>query len=908
MAANDDWAQGLAAALAARSVLPPDTRLALQDVFVGAGATDVRVLLATGSGLEYDDIPLIEGGRVLEVAAPGKPVCGERCAALRALELPGVVAVDASTPGREGLTDWRKLCAASSIDWLLAAPLRCRAGGERRRVLGAVVVAGRGAKPGVDAEWLAEWCCEMSGLIRHASVQLMESSLEVMGALFPPRLLEQLVANAARKSGQVDLAELLRRSAAARPRGTSITPPGTRRVSFEEEEEQPAAAAGGERQVPAVPRTPMDGDQAAVLSPFAAAAAAADTSGGLTSGALTSGRVPPAGGDTAATTAANVLQAASGGGPAAASALLRQLSMSSAGRLPLLAPEQVPMTPHTCADLEGMEDLLEDDQRSVLRRRPSLQPERARSQPMPSLDHCFAEATAAFEAEATGGLPAAVRAAEARTAERASQAVLRAAQQQTVEAQQAQQQQAQQAQQAQQGQQEQQEQQKMFVVGQEWREQEQVDGHVGTQRYPQPVATPSPAALSAVSLAPAAAAASPAVASLVGRPAAAASAASSAAGAPPLSPARSASPAAVRVPWLRKPLLNPLSVGGPETDASIMATPRKLPRNSSSCSSSSNCGGLPVGKSGDGGSISAFSGPALSAPPPSTHGGGGRSGSAGWRSGSLPARLGSAFVLASPQAGLPPTGLPPADQGAVVASSQQWDLSFAAPPLQASYRRWVAPHVHRIDTSLGLASSAALVTFLATLAMQGGPSAGSTLVAVAGLLLMACTAPAASLQPGWWSAHRTPLVAAVRLAITVLFALHGQLLALERAPAAGEAAAGEAAAVGGWAEAALLDSGAQALALVPLRFPLPFSLHLPLHLLCLWVLTAGSSAARPLGHSTAAAAVAVLSQLLVGFLLSSWLVYVQERRLRSRFLASRRAAACTGGSITGQSNGPKVVA
>ena len=213
---------------------------------------------------------------------------------------------------------------------------------------------------------------------------------------------------------QVDLAELLRRSAAARPRGTSITPPGTRRVSFEEEEEQPAAAAGGERQVPAVPRTPMDGDQAAVLSPFAAAAAAADTSGGLTSGALTSGRVPPAGGDTAATTAANVLQAASGGGPAAASALLRQLSMSSAGRLPLLAPEQasyeqrqrmarvlggwsmrrngeagssfsalprlspantrmaraqVPMTPHTCADLEGMEDLLEDDQRSVLRRR-----------------------------------------------------------------------------------------------------------------------------------------------------------------------------------------------------------------------------------------------------------------------------------------------------------------------------------------------------------------------------------------------------------------------------------------------------------------------------------------------------------------------------------------------------------
>ena len=431
---------------------------------------------------------------------------------------------------------------------------------------------------------------------------------------------------------------------------------------------------------------------------------------------------------------------------------------------------------------------------------------------MPSLDHCFAEATAAFEAEATGGLPAAVRAAEARTAERASQAVLRAAQQQTVEAQQAQQQQAQQAQQAQQGQQEQQEQQKMFVVGQEWREQEQVDGHVGTQRYPQPVATPSPAALSAVSLAPAAAAASPAVASLVGRPAAAASAASSAAGAPPLSPARSASPAAVRVPWLRKPLLNPLSVGGPETDASIMATPRKLPRNSSSCSSSSNCGGLPVGKSGDGGSISAFSGPALSAPPPSTHGGGGRSGSAGWRSGSLPARLGSAFVLASPQAGLPPTGLPPADQGAVVASSQQWDLSFAAPPLEASYRcaaqccleggsrgalgrflagergqgtwatsrpprddvrgavhvrcsrtmprlcplspsrrpsllrwhpdpppppparrrRWVAPHVHRIDTSLGLASSAALVTFLATLAMQGGPSAGSTLVAVAG--------------------------------------------------------------------------------------------------------------------------------------------------------------------------------
>lgn len=90
---------------------------------------------------------------------------------------------------REELADWQQLQAGGAgIDWLMVAPLAAgNAGGDPRqqqkqqkqpgqkhRVLGAVVVAGRGQAPTIDGEWLREFSCEMGCLISHASVQLME--------------------------------------------------------------------------------------------------------------------------------------------------------------------------------------------------------------------------------------------------------------------------------------------------------------------------------------------------------------------------------------------------------------------------------------------------------------------------------------------------------------------------------------------------------------------------------------------------------------------------------------------------------------------------------------------------------------------------------------------------------------
>ena len=86
---------------------------------------------------------------------------------------------DPSTPPAPScsdiLADWRQLRAECGIDWLLAAPLACTPGGQHgSRLLGAVLVAGRGGAPSVDERWLEDWAGEMASNIYHASVQLME--------------------------------------------------------------------------------------------------------------------------------------------------------------------------------------------------------------------------------------------------------------------------------------------------------------------------------------------------------------------------------------------------------------------------------------------------------------------------------------------------------------------------------------------------------------------------------------------------------------------------------------------------------------------------------------------------------------------------------------------------------------
>ena len=90
------------------------------------------------------------------------------------------------------------------------------------------------------------------------------------------------------------------------------------------------------------------------------------------------------------------------------------------------------------------------------------------------------------------------------------------------------------------------------------------------------------------------------------------------------------------------------------------------------------------------------------------------------------------------------------------------------------------------------------------------------------------------------------------------------------------------------------------------RFPLPFALHMPLHLLCLWVLTVAASLAHMRCRAAAAPSllvslpVAMMAQLGAGFLLPSLLVSMREARLRAGFLLSRRAAACLAGGRKGQ--------
>lgn len=76
---------------------------------------------------------------------------------------------------REELADWRQLRTESGCDWLLAAPLACTPARQHgSRLLGAVLVAGRGGAPSVDEHWLEEWAGEMASNIYHASILLME--------------------------------------------------------------------------------------------------------------------------------------------------------------------------------------------------------------------------------------------------------------------------------------------------------------------------------------------------------------------------------------------------------------------------------------------------------------------------------------------------------------------------------------------------------------------------------------------------------------------------------------------------------------------------------------------------------------------------------------------------------------
>ena len=74
---------------------------------------------------------------------------------------------------RHRLVDWQHFHRVYGVEWMLTASLACDRGCQ---LLGAVLAAGRGDAPTVDAYWFQDWAMETAQAIAHASVQVMEVS------------------------------------------------------------------------------------------------------------------------------------------------------------------------------------------------------------------------------------------------------------------------------------------------------------------------------------------------------------------------------------------------------------------------------------------------------------------------------------------------------------------------------------------------------------------------------------------------------------------------------------------------------------------------------------------------------------------------------------------------------------
>lgn len=119
-------------------------------------------------------------------------------------------------------------------------------------------------------------------------------------------------------------------------------------------------------------------------------------------------------------------------------------------------------------------------------------------------------------------------------------------------------------------------------------------------------------------------------------------------------------------------------------------------------------------------------------------------------------------------------------------------------------RRWISPYLLRSDVGLGAVPAVAVCLAACKLA-HTGLTAGALALLAGALLLVASTFLPAWMGLAAWQARRTAATAALRLVGTLLFAWH---LAVAAAPAPGAA---------GTLEALLVDSGALALLLLPIR-------------------------------------------------------------------------------------------
>jgi hypothetical protein len=213
--------------------------------------------------------------------------------------------------------------------------------------------------------------------------------------------------------------------------------------------------------------------------------------------------------------------------------------------------------------------------------------------------------------------------------------------------------------------------------------------------------------------------------------------------------------------------------------------------------------------------------------------------------------LGSLGSLRLPS--LPDCG-PGGSGSAGAALPLRWDLRFADARAETAFARRFASAAVGVDRVAGAALLAAGVV-VASAAAPGafGPGAAAALAAAA------LPAAAAAAAPGWWAGARADALPALRFALAAL---------VGTGP--------------GWARAAPL-------AAVAIAYPLPLRAHLALQLACI-------TAAAALGGLDGGGDVRALfdlgrSQLALGLLAPTLVLYARERRARVRFAARAGTAA-----------------
>jgi hypothetical protein len=140
--------------------------------------------------------------------------------------------------------DWQDLCAAG-VDWVMCSPMCCQHS-TCTRLLGAVQLGGTGFEPTIRADWLEEWSCELAHAVAHASVSVMEASLDMLRIVFPPSVVDALIRNAVASHGVGDTATAAVMASAAQmvsDAAAASASPGSGTNEVDEGEPSPTAAA-----------------------------------------------------------------------------------------------------------------------------------------------------------------------------------------------------------------------------------------------------------------------------------------------------------------------------------------------------------------------------------------------------------------------------------------------------------------------------------------------------------------------------------------------------------------------------------------------------------------------------------------------------------------------------------------